>query len=170
MADSETVIPVRFQQSIRPRDWQRGIWSGKQQDEATQPRMSTQEQRTSDPANIDPEELLPENSVLKLEEYLAMQNAIGNETRFRILYALKQQGEMSANQLKEALNMRPNNLHYHLDKLCDVGLVQNHKRKTPDSDGLYSYYVASGMGKAILEHGVEELMHREHEFKEMYSS
>ena len=50
-----------------------------------------------DDESIDPEELLPEHSVLKLEKYLAMQDAIGNETRFRILYALKQQGEMSAN-------------------------------------------------------------------------
>jgi DNA-binding transcriptional ArsR family regulator len=132
--------------------------------------MSTKEQRTIDAESVDPEDLLPEHSVLKLEEYLAMQDAIGNETRFRILYALKQQGEMSANQLKEALGMRPNNLHYHLDKLCDVSLVQNRKQKTPDSDGLYSYYVASGMGKAILEHGVEELMRREREFKEIYSS
>ena len=105
-----------------------------------------------------------------VEEYLAMQDAIGNETRFRILYALKQQGEMSANQLKESLGMRPNNLHYHLDKLCDVGLVQNRKQNTPDSDGLFSYYVASGMGKAILEHGVEELMRREREFKDRQSS
>ena len=132
--------------------------------------MPTREQRAIDDENVDPEDLLPEHSVLKLEEYLAMQDAIGNETRFRILYALKQQGEMSANQLKEALDMRPNNLHYHLDQLCDVGLVQNRKQNTPDSDGLYSYYVASGMGKAILEHGVEELMRREHEFKEMYST
>src|SRR5699024_2566207 len=93
--------------------------------------MSTKEQRTTDDESIDPEELLPEHSVLKLEEYLAMQDAIGNETRFRILYALKQQGEMSANQLKESLEMRPNNLHYHLDKLCDVGLVQNRKQSTP---------------------------------------
>ena len=143
---------------------------GEQQDKAYQIRMSTQEQPTTDDESVDPEDLLPEHSVLKLEEYLAMQNAIGNETRFRILYALKQQGEMSANQLKEALDMRPNNLHYHLDKLCDAGLVQNRKRNTPDSDGLYSYYVASGMGEAILEHGVEELMRREHEFKAMYSS
>ena len=132
--------------------------------------MSTREQRTIDDESVDPEDLLPEHSVLKFEEYLAMQDAIGNETRFRILYALKQQGEMSANQLKEALDMRANNLHYHLDQLCDVGLVQNRKQNTPDSDGLYSYYVASGMGKAILEHGVEELMRREHEFKEVYSS
>ena len=132
--------------------------------------MSTREQQPTDDGSVDPEELLPEHSVLKLEEYLAMQNAIGNETRFRILYALKQQGEMSANQLKEALDMRPNNLHYHLDQLCDVGLVQNRKQNTPDSDGLYSYYVASGMGKAILEHGVEELMRREYESKERYSS
>lgn len=149
---------------------QRPEESGEQQDEANQTRMPTREQRTIDDESVDPEDLLPEHSVLKLEEYLAMQDAIGNETRFRILYALKTQGEMSANQLKELLGMRPNNLHYHLDKLCDVGLVQNRKQKTPDSDGLYSYYVASGMGKAILEHEVEELIRREHEFKERYSS
>ncbi|MGN8216642.1 helix-turn-helix domain-containing protein [Halococcus salifodinae] len=132
--------------------------------------MPTREQQSIDDESVDPEDLLPEHSVLKLEEYLAMQNAIGNETRFRILYALKQQSEMSANHLKEALEMRPNNLHYHLDQLCDVGLVQNRKRKTPDSDGLCSYYVASGMGKAILEHGGKELMRREHDFKDTYSS
>jgi ArsR family transcriptional regulator len=149
---------------------QRGVSSGEQQDEANQTRMPTREQRTIDDESVDPEDLLPEHSVLNLEEYLAMQDAIGNETRFRILYVLKMQGEMSTNQLKEALGMRPNNLHYHLDKLCDVGLVQNRKQKTPNSNGLYSYYVASGMGKVILEHGVEELMRREREFKERYSS
>jgi predicted ArsR family transcriptional regulator len=130
--------------------------------------MSTQEQRTADPESVDPEDLLPEQSVLQLEEYLAMQNAIGNETRFRILYALKQQGEMSANQLKEALDMQPNNLHYHLDKLCDVGLVQNRKRKTPDSDGLYSYYEATGLGAGILEHGVRELIREEWDALDAY--
>ena len=132
--------------------------------------MSTKERRAIDAESIDPEGLLPERSVLDLEDYLAMQSAIGNETRFRVLYALKEQGAMSASELEESLGLKPNNLHYHLDKLCDVGLVQNRKRKTADSDGLFSYYVASGMGKAILEHGVEELMRREREFKEIYSS
>jgi ArsR family transcriptional regulator len=72
---------------------QRPEESSEQQDEANQTRMPTKEQRTIDAESVDPEDLLPENSVLNLEEHLAMQNAIGNETRFRILYALKTQGE-----------------------------------------------------------------------------
>lgn len=112
--------------------------------------------------------LLPEDSVLTLEEYLEMQRAIGNETRFRILHVLKERGELSASDLKTVLGLEANNLHYHLDKLVDVGLVQHRKHKTADSDGLFSYYRASALGKGILEHGVEELMRREHEFLEQY--
>ena len=132
--------------------------------------MSRKEQRTSKDESLDPEDLLPEHSVLNFEEYLAMQKAIGNETRFRILYALKTQSEISVNQLRDSLGIQPHTLHHHLNKLCDVGLVQNRKRKTPDSDALYSYYVASGMGEAILEDGIGELMRREREFKATYSS
>jgi len=113
-------------------------------------------------------DLLPEDSVLTLEEYLDMQRAIGNETRFRILHVLKERGDMSASDLKEILGLEANNLHYHLDKLVDVGLVQNRKRKTADRDGLFSYYRATALGKGILEYGVEELMRREHDFLEQY--
>ena len=113
-------------------------------------------------------ELLPEDSVLTLDEYLDMQRAIGNETRFRILYVLKERGDLSASDLKEVLGLEANNLHYHLDKLVDVGLVQNCKRKTADRDGLFSYYRATALGKGILEYGVEELMRREHDFLDQY--
>jgi len=130
---------------------------------------------TSDPVDDrappeDPEDLLPERSVLSFEEYLDMQQAIGNPSRFRILYALKHRGDLSANELEDAVGIAANNLHYHLDELVDVGLVQNRKRKTPDSDGLYSYYRATGLGKAILEHGVEELMRTENEYRDAYST
>ena len=132
--------------------------------------MSRKDRRTGEDKSLDPEDLLPEHSVLDLEEYLAMQKAIGNETRFRILYTLKTQGQMNANQLRSSLEIPRNTLHYHLDRLCNVGLIQNRKQKTPESDDLYSYYVASAMGKVILEHGVEELMRRERDFKAIYSS
>jgi DNA-binding transcriptional ArsR family regulator len=130
---------------------------------------------TSDPVDErtppeDPEDLLPEQSVLSFEEYLDMQRAIGNPSRFRILYALKHRGDLSANELREAVGLAGNNLHYHLDELVDVGLVQNRKRKTPDSDGLYSYYRATALGEAILEHGVEELLEMETEYRDAYSS
>ena len=113
-------------------------------------------------------DLLPEDGVLTLEEYLDMQRAIGNETRFRILHVLKERGDMSASDLKEVLGLEANNLHYHLDRLVDVGLVQNRKRKTADRDGLFSYYRATALGNGILEYGVEELMRREHDFLERY--
>ncbi len=115
------------------------------------------------------EDLLPEHSVLSLEEYLEMQRAIGNETRFRVLNALVEAGPQSASELRDALGVRSNALHYHLDELVDVGLVENRKRKESDADGLYSYYRATSLGEGILAEGVRELMRREWDALEEYS-
>ncbi|WP_246998440.1 ArsR/SmtB family transcription factor [Halosolutus gelatinilyticus] len=112
--------------------------------------------------------LLPEHSVLSFEEYLAMQRSIGNETRFRVLNALVEEGPQSASELRDRLGVRSNTLHYHLDELVDVGLVENRKRKDPDADGLYSYYRATSLGEGILEHGIRELMRREWDSLEEY--
>ena len=68
--------------------------------------------------------MLPEHSVLSLEEYLDMQRAIGNEIRFRTLNALVDEGPKSASELRDALEVPSNTLHYHLDELVDVGLVE----------------------------------------------
>ncbi len=114
-------------------------------------------------------ELLPEHSVLRLEEYLAMQRSIGNETRFRVLNLLVEEGAQSARELRDRLGVESNVLHYHLDELVDVGLVENRKRKEPDTDGLYSYYRATSLGEGILEHGVRELMAQEWDAIEEYS-
>ncbi|WP_254273813.1 ArsR/SmtB family transcription factor [Haloarcula marina] len=116
----------------------------------------------------DPADLLPAESVLTFEEYMAMQRAVGNETRFRILYRLKRDGSMSAKELREALDLPGNTLHHHLDTLVDVGLVENRKRKAPDSEGLYSYYRATALGESLLDHGVEELLRREQVFADAY--
>lgn len=117
-----------------------------------------------------PEDLLPDHSILSFDEYMAMQAAIGDTTRFSILYRLKQAGAMSAKELAESLEMDGNNLHYHLNRLVDVGVVENRKEKTPDAEGLYSYYRATAIGKGLLEHGVEELMRREHVFRDAYGT
>ena len=114
-------------------------------------------------------EFLPEDSVLSLEEYLEMPRSIGNETRFRVLDALLEDGPQSASELRDRLEVRSNALYYHLDELVDVGLVENRKRKSPDSDGLYSYYRATSLGEGVLEHGVPELMRREWDALEEYS-
>ncbi|SFS67312.1 winged helix-turn-helix domain-containing protein [Halostagnicola kamekurae] len=114
------------------------------------------------------EELLPENSILSLEEYLAMQRSIGNETRFRIVDTLVGDGPQSASELRERLEVRSNTLHYHLEELIEVGLVENRKRKSPDRDGLYSYYRATSLGEGILSEGVRKLMAREWDALETY--
>ena len=112
--------------------------------------------------------LLPEHSLLSLSEYLDMQRAIGNETRFRVLDLLVEEGAHSAKELQTALDIESNTLHYHLDTLVDVGLVENRKRKEPTSDGLYSYYRATSLGEGILEHGVRELMREEWDLLDAY--
>lgn len=113
--------------------------------------------------------LLPEHSLLSLEEYLEMQRAIGNERRFHILHLLTEEGPQSAKELGEALDIPSNTLHYHLDALVDIGLVENRKRKEPSREGLYSYYRATSLGEGILDHGVRELMREEWDLLNAYS-
>ncbi len=115
-----------------------------------------------------PEPPLPEESGLRLEEYLAMQRAIGHPTRFRILRTLVANGELSAADLKAAVDVESHNFHYHLGELVAVGLVDKRQRRTADSHGFYTYYRPTAMGSGILKHGVEELMRREREFNEAY--
>lgn len=117
----------------------------------------------------EPSALLPEGSLLSLDAYLEMQRAIGNETRFRILDALVSQGAQSAKELRDTLEVESNTLHYHLNELVDVGLVENRKRKEPTSEGLYSYYRATSLGEGILAHGVRQLMREEWELLDAYA-
>lgn len=112
---------------------------------------------------------LPEDSVLDLEDYLAMQRAIGEKTRYRILAELLREGEMSAKELASNLELESNKLHYHLDELEDVGLVGNRLEKERGADGLYSYYVATSLGKAVMTQGISELIREEHEIRTRYS-
>jgi predicted ArsR family transcriptional regulator len=111
---------------------------------------------------------LPPESVLSLQEYLAMQRAIGEETRYRALAALLAAGELSASELATELDVPTNKLHYHLDRLVEVGLVHNRKRKERGDDGLYSYYVSTALGEAMMTHGVGELLREERELLERY--
>ncbi|MFQ3318073.1 MAG: ArsR family transcriptional regulator [Natronomonas sp.] len=111
---------------------------------------------------------LPPESVLSLEEYLAMQRAVGEETRYRILAELLREGELSATELTERLDVPSNRLHYHLDRLASVGIIANRKRKERGADGLYSYYVATALGEAVMTHGIGELIEEEWELLERY--
>lgn len=116
-----------------------------------------------------PELPLPEDSGLTLEEYLAMQRAIGHPTRYQLLRVLVANDELSAAAFKDAVTVESHNFHYHLDELVDVGLVDKRQRRTPDSQGFYTYYRPTAMGNVILDHGVEELMRRERAFNDAYA-
>ena len=84
----------------------------------------------------DPEDLLPPHSILNLEEYLEMHAAVGHRTRYGILYRLVHGGEMSPTELEEEIEIDDSTLHYHLNKLLDVGLVERRQRTEQGQDGL----------------------------------
>jgi predicted transcriptional regulator len=77
--------------------------------------------------------------------------------------------ELSAADLKAAVDVESHNFHYHLGELVDIGLVDMRQRWTADSHGFYTYYRPTAMGRGILDHGVEELLRREREFNDAYS-
>ncbi|WP_123538117.1 winged helix-turn-helix domain-containing protein [Halosimplex salinum] len=133
--------------------------------------MATDQTRTVDGnAPDDPEDLLPEESVLELDEYLAMHAAVGHRTRYEILYRLVHSGEMSPKELENALDIDDSTLHYHLNELVDVALVEKRQRTERGQDGLYTYYRATVFGEVTLTDGVDELIRGEQAFERMYDS
>ena len=118
----------------------------------------------------DPADLLPEESVLSLDDYLAMHAAVGHRTRYEILYRLVHGGEMSPKELEETMEIDDSTLHYHLNRLVDVGLVEKRQRTEREQDGLYTYYRATVFGEVTLTDGVDELIRGEQEFESMYDS
>ncbi|WP_207592692.1 helix-turn-helix domain-containing protein [Halomontanus rarus] len=118
----------------------------------------------------DPEDLLPADSVLSLDEYLEMHAAVGHRTRYEILYRLVHGGDMSPKELEEAIDIDDSTLHYHLNKLLDVGLVEKRQRTERGQDGLYTYYRPTVFGEVTLADGVDELIRGEWEFEDLYDS
>src|SRR5690606_29202702 len=101
---------------------------------------------------------------------LEMHAAVGNRTRYEILYRLVHSGEMSPKELEEAMQIDDSTLHYHLNKLLDVSLVEKRQRTERGQDGLYTYYRATIFGEVTLTEGVDELIQGEQAFEEMYDS
>ena len=100
-------------------------------------------------------DLFDEDPLLDLDAYLDLFEEIAERPRFAILYALKTEGKLSANELSEALDRRENSLHYHLNRLVEAGLVENRKQERPDVDGLYSYYELTGLGADLIDAATE---------------
>lgn len=116
-------------------------------------------------------DLLPADSVLTLEEYLAMQKTVADPTRFRVLSYLLDHDETTPSDLHARLDLDldDSTLYYHLDKLVDAGLVRKRARNESEG-GIHRYYQASALGETLLNHGVRELIAREWELRDAYSS
>lgn len=112
---------------------------------------------------------LPDDGILSVDEYLAMQRAVGERTRFAVVRQLRTSEEMSPTQLSDELDVRSSNLHHHLNKLVEVGLVEKRERNETDEAGLLTYYRLTPMGEMILDHGVEELIEAEQDIREAYA-
>jgi ArsR family transcriptional regulator len=133
--------------------------------------MATDNTRTlSGELPADPADLLPEDSILSLDEYLDMHAAVGHRTRYEILYRLVHSGQMSPTELEDAIEIDDSTLHYHLKKLVDVGLIEKRQRTEREQDGFSTYYRATVFGEVTLTDGVDELIRGEQEFESMYDS
>ena len=118
----------------------------------------------------DPADLLPDDSILSLDEYLDMHAAVGHRTRYEILYRLVHGGEMSPTELEAAMEIDDSTLHYHLNVLVDVGLIEKRQRTERGQDGLNTYFRATVFGAVTLTDGVDELIRGEQAFTAMYDS
>ena len=79
-------------------------------------------------------------------------------------------GDMSPKELETAIGVDDSTLHYHLNKLVDVGLVEKRQRTERGQDGLYTYYRATVFGTVTLTEGVDALIRGEQAFEAMYDS
>lgn len=133
--------------------------------------MGTDQSRPAgDNAPSDPAELLPDRSVFSLDAYLDMHAAVGHRTRYEILYRLVHGNEMSPTELQAEIEIDDSTLHYHLNNLVDVGLVEKRQRTERGQNGLYTYYRSTVFGRVTLTEGVDELIRGEQAFEEMYDS
>jgi ArsR family transcriptional regulator len=74
------------------------------------------------------------------------------------------------NRAEETMTVDDSTLHYHLNKLVEVGLVEKRQRTERGQDGLYTYYRATVFGEVTLTEGVDELIRGEQAFEGMYDS
>lgn len=113
-----------------------------------------------------PENLLPSDSMLSLDEYLEMMQVAGTRPGFLVTYTLLHNDPMQAAQLRDTTGLGTDEFHRALDALRATGLVTQEMR--PEDDVLR--YRATVLSETLLTEGVLELMRREYDFSEAYSS
>lgn len=75
------------------------------------------------------------NDTLDLDREVGRLKAVGEETRFTVLYLLTAEGELHSGELAELLDRKQNDLYHHLNRLEDAGLVG--KRRADDGGRIY---------------------------------
>lgn len=123
---------------------------------------------TSTGSRADAPDVLPEYSVLSLDEYLAMQGALGHRLRFRVVRALADAARRPSD-LAADLDVAANTLHYHLGVLVDVGLVERRTRKAGEGEQGRTCYRATVLAETLLSEGIKTLLQAEWELAETYS-
>lgn len=139
----------------------------------TQPGDTMASDQTRTPgreAPEDPADFLPEDSVLTLDEYLDMYAAVGNRIQYEVCYRLVHGDSMSFGELEEAMDVPDSTLHYHLNRLIEVGLIQKRQRTERGDERVQTYYASTVFGRVTLTEGVDELIQGEQEFEGMYDS
>lgn len=112
--------------------------------------------------NYFPHHGLPEQSILSIDEYVSMLEALGKRERYEILTLLLQ-GKRSIDELAQSLGKSKENIESHLDALTEVGLVSHRYRRESGADELYSYYEATSLGEAVISRGIGQLIREERE-------
>ena len=115
--------------------------------------------------STDIEEMLPPDSWLELDDYLAMLRALGNRTQFTIVVKLAE-GNQTEEELAESLPASRETIAESLSELVDAGLVK--KRARNDESGLHRYYRCTIFGEVLLQNGIQELFNREWEMRDAY--
>lgn len=88
------------------------------------------------------EELLGES--LALDREVDRLAAMGDPTRFTILYLLAEDGETPSGELAEALDRHQNDLYHHLNRLEESGLVGKYR------EGGSRVYELSPLAEALV--------------------
>ena len=122
---------------------------------------------TSTDDSTDTKEMLPPDSLLELDEYLAMFRALGDRTKFRIVAKLVE-GDQTEDELPESLPASREAIASSLSELVDAQLIE--KRARNDESGLHRYYRCTIYGKVLLQNGIQELFNREWEMRDAYNS
>ncbi|MBX0325643.1 ArsR family transcriptional regulator [Halomicroarcula sp. F13] len=116
------------------------------------------------------ESVLPENSVLSLEAYLEMLAVLSTRSQFELVRYLLQNGEMSKEMLQTAFDSEHDAVESHLQALTDVGLVETRTKNRPSEGAIEYSYRATVFAEGLFKEGIEELLQRETDNEDAYSS